>query len=195
MKKLIITTLLIFIPLAAVLASEVLLPTGQFEYKTSEVTHLREVRVFSTDSDQGIELYERLKKKGYICREIPVKMSRCYKFLENIGSIEIPLQEVMALTPKFGEEFSSEVLWHSSYLIKLRVTQSVETPYGKALGYELHLREGDDQFLEINFQNEAFYYQFNEENLDTIFLRRTYRKRTGDSQYHEYGVRSIYKKL
>lgn len=194
MKNLFISALLSLTPLTMAMASNVLLPTGQFQYSRSEVTHHRDVRVFSIASEEGVKTYEELKKKGYVCREIPVLMTRCYRFLEDIGSIEIPLQEVMALTPNFGSEYSTQIVSRSSYLIILRVTQSVETPYGNVLGYEIHMREGDDQFMEINFQNESFYYQFSEEDLDTLFLRRTYRKRTGDNRYSEYGVRSVYKK-
>lgn len=176
------------------MAAEILLPTGQFEYKNSEVTHLRDVRVFSIAEDVGVETYEDLKRRGYICREIPVLMIRCYKFQEDIGSVEIPLQEVLDLAPFFGENYKVKVLSRSNYLLLLGVTQTVSTPYGSVIGYEIHMKENDDQFMEINFHNEPFYYQYSEEDLEVVFLRRTYRKRTGDNRYSEYGVRSTYVK-
>lgn len=195
MKKLILTTIAFLIPLSMISASEIRLPTGQFQYAKSEVAHLRDVRFFSVATEEGLNEYGRLKKLGYVCRDIPVDMIRCYKFLENEDSIEIPLQEVVALTPNFGKQYRTEVISRSSYLIILRVNQSVQTPYGKVFGYDLHLREGNDQFIEITLHNEPFYYQFSEDDLNTVYLRRSYRERTGDQSYLEYGVRSIFIKL
>ncbi len=195
MKKLILTAIISLVPLTTLFASGVFLPTGQFEYSKSEVTHLRDVRFFSVATEEDTREYKRLKKLGYVCREFPADMVRCYKFLENQGSIEIPLEEVVALTPNFGESYSSQVISRSSYLIILQVIQVVQTPYGIVPGYEVHVREGGGLFMEITLHNEPFYYQFSEENLETVYLRRSYRKRTGDNSYLEYGVRSIYLKL
>ena len=194
MKKLILTPLLLLITLASAHAM-MKLPTGQFEYSRSEVSHVRHVQMLNLATVEGRETYERFKTEGYTCRMLPSEMARCYFFLDERGDIEIPLAEVLALAPNFGEEYRTEVLTRTNYVIIFDVSQTVEMPYGTVNHYRLHLKEGGDHFIEIYINGEEFYYRFGEENLNQLRLRRTYRKRTGDTSYLEYGVRSIYDKI
>lgn len=193
MKNLILTPLILIITLATAQAA-MKLPTGQFKYVKSEVSHVRHVQLLDLSTDEGKVTYERFKIEGYTCRLLPSDMARCYFFLDERGDIEIPLAEVMALVPNFGEEYRTDVLTRTNYVIIFDVSQTVETPYGTVQDYRLHLKEGGDHFIELYINGEEFYYRFGEENLNQLRLRRTYRKRTGDDSYLEYGVRSIYEK-
>jgi len=191
MKKL--TTLLSLLFSLSLVAETPLIPVGQYEYARSEVSFVKDVRVLNTLNQEGRDQLAILKKDKYSCQRFPRSWFKCIKFINDRAIVDIPLAEILKLTPSFDEVYEMELISESDYLSIYQVEQLVETPLSKANQYRLYIMDDGVKHLDIELDSKD--YRFNYKKTDILSMQLTKRKSLGKNNWMEYGILSFYRKL
>ncbi len=189
MKKL--TILLSLLISTALFANKVEVPLGQYEYVRSEISFVKDVRVLNTLNQEGRDQLAILRKDKYSCRRFPRSWFKCIKFLEDRAVVDIPLAEVLKLTPSFDDEFEMELFSESDYLSIFDVEQIVETPKATAKKYRMYVISDGVKHIDIEFGDKE--YRFNYKKTDVLSMQLTKRKNLGKHNWIEYGILSFYR--